>query len=339
MSWSSMCGRAVAIVLAVAGLPAGAHAQSYPSKPITIIVSLAAGTGMDTLVRLYGEKLSQALGQAVVIDNRPGSAGVIAGEAIAKGPADGYTLAVATSAVMAIRPTLFKTRPFDPLTDFVPISLYVKSPFVFIVDPALPVHRVPEFIEYAKERPGKLSYSSSGTGGAPHLTMEGLKQKFGFDIAHVPYRNSPQSIADVAAGHVNAAIAEAGASRSLIKDGKLVFLLRAEEAPIPDIPDVPSIFDYAKTDEQRQLMQFVFSSTEFGRPYVLPPGVPADRVEIVRQGMAAAVRDPQLVAEAAGMKLDMSYTPPERLEALVTKLYQTPPALVATIKAIMPNEK
>jgi tripartite-type tricarboxylate transporter receptor subunit TctC len=102
---------------------------------------------------------------------------------------------------------------------------------------------------------------------------------------------------------------------------------------------VPSIFDYAKTDEQRQLMQFVFSSTEFGRPYVLPPGVPADRVETVRKAIAAAVRDPQLIAEAAGMKLDMAYTPPERLEALVAKLYQTPPALIATVKSIMPNEK
>ena len=103
---------------------------------------------------------------------------------------------------MAIRPTLFKQRPFDPLTDFVPISHYVKSPFVFIVNPSLPVRSVPEFIAYAKERPGQLSYSSSGIGGAPHLTAELLKQKFGFDMAHVPYRNSPQSIADVAAGHV-----------------------------------------------------------------------------------------------------------------------------------------
>ena len=231
----------LALALTVLGLHAPAHAQGYPSKPVTIIVSLAAGTGMDTLVRLYGEKLSQSLGQPVVIDNRPGSAGVIAGEAIAKGPPDGYTLAVATSAVMAIRPTLFKTRPFDPLTDFVPIALYVKSPFVFIVNPAIPVHTVPEFVKYAKDRPGKLSYSSSGNGGAPHLTMEGLKQKFGFDIAHVPYRNSPQSIADVAAGHVNAAIAEAGASLPLIKDGKLRAIAVTSLTRFASLPDVPPL--------------------------------------------------------------------------------------------------
>jgi len=218
-----------------------AHAQPYPAKPITILVSLAAGTGMDTLVRVYGEKLSQALGQPVVIENKPGGAGVVAGDTIAKGAPDGYTLAVATSAVMAIRPTLFKVRPFDPLTDFVPISLYVKSPFVFIVPSALPVRSVKEFIAYAKERPGQLSYSSSGIGGAPHLTMELLKQKFGFDLAHVPYRNSPQSIADVAAGHVHAAISEAGASLPLIKDGRLRALAVTSLTRFPSIPEVPPL--------------------------------------------------------------------------------------------------
>jgi tripartite-type tricarboxylate transporter receptor subunit TctC len=167
------CGGVFCVLALVALQPhAQALADNYPTRPITIIVSLAPGTGMDTLVRLYGEQLSRSLGQPVVIDNRPGGAGVVAGEAIAKGAADGYTLAVATSAVMAIRPTLFKQRPFDPLTDFVPISHYVKSPFVFIVNPSLPVRSVPEFITYAKERPGQLSYSSSGIGGAPHLTAE-----------------------------------------------------------------------------------------------------------------------------------------------------------------------
>ena len=232
---------AVALLLAALACCLPAHADNYPSRPITIIVSLAPGTGMDTLVRVYGEKLSQRLGQPVVIDNRPGGAGGGAGETIAKGPPDGYTLAVATSAVMAIRPTLFKQRPFDPLTDFIPISLYVKSPFVFIVNPALPVRSVPEFIKYAKERPGQLSYSSSGVGGAPHLTAELLKQKFGFDMAHVPYRNSPQSIADVAAGHVAAAIAEAGASLPLIKEGKLRALAVTSATRFPTLPDVPPL--------------------------------------------------------------------------------------------------
>src|SRR5258708_26024932 len=184
MSRSSTRIGAPAFLLLLAALHASgpARADSYPSRPITIIVSLAAGTGMDTLVRIYGEKLSQALGQPIVIESKPGGGGVAAGETIARGPSDGYTLAVASSAVMAIRPTLFKVRPFEPLADFVPISHYVKSPFVLVVAPSLPVGTVPEFIKYARERPGQLSYSSSGIGGAPHLTAELLKQKFGFDM-------------------------------------------------------------------------------------------------------------------------------------------------------------
>jgi tripartite-type tricarboxylate transporter receptor subunit TctC len=242
MSRSFACGLAAAFALVLAAQSLGrAHAEDYPARPITIIVSLAPGTGMDTAVRLYGEKLAQRLGQPVVIENRPGGAGVVAGETIAKGPPDGYTLAVATSAVMAIRPTLFKQRPFDPLTDFVPISHYVKSPFVFIVNPSLPVRSVAEFIKYAKDRPGQISYSSSGIGGAPHLTAELLKQKFGFDMAHVPYRNSPQSIADVAAGHVAGSVAEAGASLPLIRDGKLRALAVTSATRFPTLPDVPPL--------------------------------------------------------------------------------------------------
>ena len=110
-------------------------------------------------------------------------------------------------------------------------------------------------------------------------------------------------------------------------------------APIRDIPDVPSIFDYTKTDEQRQLMRFVFSSTEFGRPYVFPPGVPQDRADAMRKAIAAAVRDPDLVAEAAAMTLDMTYTPPDHLEQLVARLYDTPPTVIETVKALLPNEK
>src|SRR3984957_155487 len=125
----------------------------------------------------------------------------------------------------------------------------------------------------------------------------------------------------------------------LVRDGKITFLLRAEEAPIAEIPDVPSIFDYAKTDEQRQLMRFVFSSTEFGRPYVFPPGVPADRVAIMQKAIADAVRDPELAAEAASIRMDMTYTPPDRLERLVADLYKTPPVVIDAVKALLPGEK
>jgi tripartite-type tricarboxylate transporter receptor subunit TctC len=281
---------AAAFALAVLVASAPARADGYPTRPITIIVSLAAGTGMDTLVRIYGEKLSQALGQPVVIENKPGGAGVVAGETIAKGPPDGYTLAVATSAILAIRPTLFKVRPFDPLVDFVPISHYVKSPFVLVVAPTLPVSTVPEFIKYVKERPGQLSYGSSGIGGAPHLTGELLKQKFGFDLAHVPYRNSPQLVTDVAAGHVAASISEAGASLPLIKDGKVKALAVTSGTRFPTLPDVPTLAEaLAAPDLEAVSWHVIFARHD------TPPAI-VDRLHGEMQRIMAAPEMAQKIA-------------------------------------------
>ena len=125
----------------------------------------------------------------------------------------------------------------------------------------------------------------------------------------------------------------------LFKQGKFKFLLRAEESEMPDVPGIPSIYDFAKTEEQKQLMRFIFSSTEFGRPYVFPPDVPKDRVEFMRNAIAATLKDPGLIAEAEKMKLDMTYRPPQPLEKLVQQLYDTPPEVIAKLKSISPNLK
>jgi tripartite-type tricarboxylate transporter receptor subunit TctC len=232
---------ALALGLAALAPHAWAVADTYPSRPVTIIAQLAAGTGLDTVARLYGDRLAQNLGQPMVIENRPGGAGHAATDGILKAPADGYTLAVVTSSVMAIRPTMFKKLPYDPLKDFVPVSLYLKSPFILVVNPALPIQSVPELIAYIKQRPGQISFSSPSIGGAPHLVGEYLKQRYGIEMAHIPYRNSPQAIADVAAGHVPLTFAEAGASLPLIKDGKLRALAVTSTTRLGSLPDVPSL--------------------------------------------------------------------------------------------------
>jgi tripartite-type tricarboxylate transporter receptor subunit TctC len=154
------------------------------------------------------------------------------------------------------------------------------------------------------------------------------------------YKGTTDTVLAMERGEVQGACASYGQFRiyeQLIRDGKLTFLLRAEESPIPEIPDVPSIFDYAKTPEQRQLMQFVFSSTEFGRPYVMPPDVPHERVETMRKAFAETLQDPALLAEAARMKMDMTYRQPDRLEQLIASLYSTPPAMIETVKKLVPN--
>jgi tripartite-type tricarboxylate transporter receptor subunit TctC len=215
-----------------------AQAQTYPTRPITIVLPLAAGTGMDTIARLYGERLSHSLGKPVVIDNRPGASMMLATTAVATAPADGYTLLVGTSGAMAINPVLFKQVGYDPERDFAPVAFYVKSPFVLVINPSLPVQSVPELIKYAKENKS-LSYSTPGAGLAQHLSMEFMKKRFGLEITHVPYRNTPQSITDIAAGHVHLGFAEVGASLPLIKDGKLRALAVSSATRLPMLPEIP----------------------------------------------------------------------------------------------------
>ena len=174
------------------------RAQQYPSQPVTIIVPLAAGTGMDSVVRIYAEELAKSLGQAVVVENRPGAAMMLAATAVARAAPDGHTLLVAAIAPMAINQALYKNVNYDPDKDFVPIALYAKSPFVLVVDPALGIGSVLDFIKRAKESAASpLTYSTPGAGFLQHLTMEFMKGKFAFEATHVPYRSSPQSISDV----------------------------------------------------------------------------------------------------------------------------------------------
>src|SRR6185369_6057925 len=197
---------ALALALAGAAAPAQAQvqAQDYPNRPITIVVPLAPGSGMDSLVRLYADRLQQALGKPVVVENKPGAALMLAAAAVATAPPDGYTLLVSTSSAMAINLALYKKVNYDAVKDFIPVSFYVKSPFILVVNTDLPAKTVPELIKLAKEREGgtPLNFSSPGAGVAQHLSVEYMKQRFNVNMVHVPYRNTPQSITDIVAGHV-----------------------------------------------------------------------------------------------------------------------------------------
>src|SRR3954468_2388351 len=236
--------RAAILVFAlICGAPA--YAQ-YPNRPVTMIVPLAAGSGMDVLVRLYADKLSQSLGKPVIVENRPGASLMLAANAVAQAPPDGHMLLVSTSSAMAINLTLFKQVTYDPDRDFIPISLYVKSPFILVVNPDVPAKTVPELIRYLKENQGKVSYSSPGAGVAQHLSMEYMKAQFGLEITHVPYRATPQSIQDIAAGHIALGWAEAGSSIPLIRDGKLRALAVSSATRLPLLPDVPPLAETAR---------------------------------------------------------------------------------------------
>ena len=196
MVWLARCAF-VALSLLTITLSSPAHAQSYPSRNITIVVALGPGSGMDVLVRLYAEKLSQALGKPVIVENKPGGATMIAAAQIATSPPDGHTLGVLTSSALAINQALYKQMNYSPDNDFTPISLYVKSPLILVVNPNLPAKTVPEFIALAKKSNPPLTYASLGAGVFQHIAMELAKQRFGFDATHVPYKATGQSVTDL----------------------------------------------------------------------------------------------------------------------------------------------
>jgi tripartite-type tricarboxylate transporter receptor subunit TctC len=274
---------AIGIALAL-GAASSAHAQ-YPSRPVTVMVPLAAGSGMDILVRLYADKLSQSLGKPVVVENRPGASLMLAANSVAQAAPDGHTLLVSTSSAMAINLTLFKQVNYDAERDFVPISLYVKSPMILIVNPDLPVKTVPELIAHVKANQGKLSYSSPGAGVAQHLSMEYMKNQFGLEITHVPYRATPQSIQDIAAGHIAMGFAEAGASIPLIKEGKLRALAVSSLTRLPLLPDVPPFAEAANAPG--------FEAVSWHM--LLAPGkTPRDIVDRLHADMKRVMADPDI---------------------------------------------
>jgi tripartite-type tricarboxylate transporter receptor subunit TctC len=232
-----------ALMLVTASAPA--KAQDYPTRPITIVVPLAPGTGLDTVVRLYADKLSQTFGKPVIVENKPGAALMLAATAVANATPDGYTLLVSTSSAMAINLVLYKQVNYDAVKDFVPVSFYLKSPFILVVNPDLPAKTVPELIKLAKESPTPLNFSSPGAGSAQHLSIEYLKQRFGVNMTHVPYRSTPQSIQDIVANQVQLGFAEAGASLPLIRDGKLRALAVSAATRLPTLPDTPPFAEAA----------------------------------------------------------------------------------------------
>jgi tripartite-type tricarboxylate transporter receptor subunit TctC len=270
------------------------HAQSYPARPVTIIVPLAAGTGMDTLARLYSEQLAQALGKPVVIENKPGAGLMLGTAAIAAAPPDGHTLGISTATPMAVNQVLYKKMTYDPDKDFAPVYFYVKSPFVLVVNPALPIESVPELIKHAKDSATPMSYSTPGAGTSQHLSMEFMAQRFGLKMTHVPYRSSPQSIADIAAGHVDLGFAEAGASLPLIREGKLRALAASSSVRLPTLLEVPPFGEAAGAPDFEAVSWHIL---------LAPAATPKEIVERLHQEMRRIMSAPEMKKRALDIGL------------------------------------
>lgn len=294
--------------IAALGLVSAAPAQDYPNKPVTIILPLAAGSGLDIIARIYAEKLQEGLGKPVIVENRPGAALMLATQMVATAPPDGYTLLVATSSAMAINPVLYKQINYDPAKGFIPISLYLKSPFILVVNPDLPAKNVRELIALAKQRTD-LNYSSPGAGVAQHLSMEFMKNRFGLEISHVPYRNTPQSILDIASGHVQLGFVEAGASLPLIKDGKLRPLAVSSAARLPILPDVPPFSEASGAQD--------FEAVSW-HTLLAPAGTPRPIIDRLHNEMKRIMADPTVKERIANLGLVPTDTP--SVEGITTYL-------------------
>jgi tripartite-type tricarboxylate transporter receptor subunit TctC len=234
-------GLAVAAAAALAALvQAGpSPAEDYPTRAITMIAPWAAGGAVDTVARVAAPKLAERLGKPVVVENRPGGGSTIGTAAGAKAAPDGYTIGMPGSGSMAISPTMYKSLPYDPVKDIVPVALIGRVPFVLIVSPSLPVQTVPELIKYAKEN--RITYASGGAGSPHHLYAELFQNMTGIEMTHVPYKGSAHAISDVVAGHVPLLFSDPAPAVPLIRSGKVRALGVTTLTRWSTAPDIPPL--------------------------------------------------------------------------------------------------
>lgn len=257
------------------------HAADYPEKPIRLIVPYTPGGTADMLARTLGQKLTESLGQQVIVDNRPGAGGNIGADIAAKAAPDGYTLLVGTVATHAINPSLYPNMPYNAEKDFAPIILLVTLPNVLVVNPSLPVHNVKELIALAKSKPGELAFASSGNGTSLHLSGELFKKMTGVDMIHIPYKGSAPALIDLVGGQVQLMFDNVPSSLPQIKAGKLRALAVTGPRRSPVLPDLPTLAESGLTG---------FSITSWFALYA-PAGTPAAILsklnKVAAQGVAA----------------------------------------------------
>ncbi|HTR84775.1 MAG TPA: tripartite tricarboxylate transporter substrate binding protein [Reyranella sp.] len=292
-----MIGRRTALASLGAIAATAARADTWPSRPIRLVVPFAAGAGiLDIMARLVSQHLSGPLGQQIVVDNRPGAGGNVGAEAVAKAAPDGYTLLIGNQA-MIVSPFLYARPGFDPLVDFVPVARVNSAPLMLVVHPSLPVHSVAEFIAYAKANPGKLYYGSGGVGATPFLAVELLKSQAGFDAIHVPYKGGAPALADLVAGQISFMIENVPGTLPFVKDGKLRALAITSARRLPLVSDLPTMREAGVPDYEMVGWNGLFA----------PKGTPQAIVERLHDELMRALHAPdvqeqfaKLGAEAAG---------------------------------------
>jgi tripartite-type tricarboxylate transporter receptor subunit TctC len=301
MAVKSWWYRLVCSVAVLGAVPAGIHAQQpYPAKPIRMIVPFAPGGNTDIIARIVAPKMSENLGQQIIIDNRGGAGSIIGSEIAAKSPPDGYTLLMA-SAGHVINPAMVKKLPYDSIKDFAPISIVADVPTAFVVHPSLPVKNVKEFIALARARPGQLNYSTAGRGTVGHLAAELLSSMAKIKMVHVPYKGSGPSIVDLIAGHVQLQLASMPAVIQHVRGGKLRMIGQTGKRRSPAAPDVATM-------EESGLPGFVVSS---GFSLFAPAATQRMIIDRVHAALVKALADPAIKNNLAGQGAEPVGSTPE----------------------------
>lgn len=286
---------------------APAFSEPYPDHPIRIIVPAAAGSVADVFVRRLSDHMSRTVGQPIVVDNRAGANGFIGAEAAARAKPDGYTLVYGAINVLAINPALFSQMPYDPVRDFAPVSLMARGYPILIVNPSLPVKTVSEFIEYARARPGKVTYGSPGVGSVQHVATELLEQLTGVDLVHVPYKNQPQVMTDLIGGQLDAAVEYPSVAVPQIKAGKVRALVIVGPKRKPAIPDVPTAPEVGLP---------AFQAAGWAG-FLVPTGTPREIVEKLNNAIIAALAQPQFLEWIAGNGTEAVPSTPEEFASYI----------------------
>lgn len=300
------------VALALASMQP-AHAQSYPDKPIRIVIPFPAGGGPDLVARLIAPKLTEALGQPIVFDYRVGANGTIGNEFVARSAPDGYTLLMGAAGALTVAPHVYAKVQFDTFKDFEPIALVGTSPYIVALHPSVPAGSVAELTAYAKANPGKLNYGSSGTGGLPHLAGELYERLAGVDLVHVPYKGIAPAITDLVGGQVQLLFGDVGLVLPHVKAGNLKAIAVTSKQRATPLPDVPTMIEAGVPGYQM--------GTWWG--LLAPAGTPRPIVARLSAEVRKALSLPEIQSAFKARSLEYELTTPEQFAARIRDEYDT----------------
>jgi tripartite-type tricarboxylate transporter receptor subunit TctC len=312
-----MCGvrratsLAVGLLFGIAALAQSPKPDSaYPSRPIRLIVSFTPGGGADLTARTVAQKMSETLGQPVVVENRPGANGLVGADAVAKAAPDGYTLLLTDRGALSVNPSLYKKIPYDPLKDFAYVGIVTMAPYVLGVDPRLNARSLRELVALAKAKPGAINYASFGIASMAHLNIEALKARLGVNLTHVPYKGAGPAVQAVVAGEAGVTIASPAAVLGFVKDGRMRAVALGAPKRSPLLQDVPTLAEAGVAEE-------VLAPTYFA--FALPAGTPAPIVARLNAETKQALAAKDVADRLSGAGLEPHGGSPEELLDLVRR--------------------